>query len=125
MGRAPSRGALVALLHDRCRGRSAGGHPAPPAALGVLRQTGLGNGHGEEPPALLGTERGPFAANHRKLVVVGRPGRPGEDAEFLPEQAIYKVGARAPAPGCDFGSLKPIVELAPGDVRDAGPDGTG
>ena len=98
---------------------------AAPATLRVLRQAGLGYRHGEEPPAFLGAECGPFAANHGNLLVIGRLGGPGEDAEFLAEETLHEIGAGMPATDRDPGGLEPIVELAAGDLGNAGPDGAG
>ena len=92
---------------------------APPAALRVLGQACLGDGHGEEPPALLGTERRPLAADDWNLLVVRRLGGPGEHAQFLAEQPIHEIRAGVPATGGHLGGLEAIVELAAGDVRDA------
>ena len=95
---------------------------APPAALGVLGQARLGHGHGEEPPALLGPQRRPLAADDRELLVVGRLGRPGEHAQLLAEQPVHQVRAGVPAAGEHLGGLEAVVELAAGDVGDRRPD---
>ena len=72
---------------------------APPAALGVLGQARLGDGHREEPPALLGPKRRPLAADDGKLLVVRRLGGPGEHAQLFAEQTIHEVRAGVPAAG--------------------------
>src|SRR5215831_18342592 len=96
---------------------------AAPATLCVLWQAGLGYRHGEEPPAFLRAERGPLAANHRKLILIGRLGCPGENAEFLAEETLHEIGASMPPTNRDPGGLEPIVERAPGALGNAGPDG--
>src|SRR5215831_1342603 len=98
---------------------------AAPATLCVLRQAGFGYRHGEEPPAFLGAERGPLTANHRNLLVIGRLGCPGEDAEFLAEETLHEIGAGMPPTDRELGSLEPIVERTPGAFGNAGPDGAG
>ena len=96
----------------------------PPAALGVLRQARLGHGHGEEPPALLGAQRRPLAADDGNLLLGRRLRGPGEHAELLAEQPVHQVGAGVPAAGEDLGGLESVVELAAGDVGDGRPDRT-
>src|SRR5262245_40732090 len=96
---------------------------AAPATLCVLRQAGLGYRHGEEPPAFLRAERGPLAANHGELLVIGRLGGPGEDAEFLAEETLHEIGASMPATDRDPGGLESIVECVSGALGNAGPDG--
>src|SRR5712692_8565540 len=98
---------------------------AAPATLCVLRQAGLGYRHGKEPPAFIRAERGPLAANHGNLLVISRLSCPGEDAEFLAEETLNEIGAGMPATDRDPGGLEPIVERAPGDLGNAGPDGAG
>src|SRR6266571_4240245 len=85
-----------------------------PATLCVLWQAGLGYRHGEEPPAFFRAERGPLAANHGNLLVIGRLSGPGEDTEFLAEETLHEIGAGMPATDRDPGGLEPIVERAPG-----------
>src|SRR5215813_5273635 len=96
---------------------------AAPAARRVLRQAGLGYRHGEEPPAFLRAERGPLAANHENLFVIGRLGGPGEDAEFLAEETLHEIGAGMPPTDRDPGGLESIVERVSGALGNAGPDG--
>src|SRR5438128_3983762 len=93
---------------------------AAPATLGVFGQAGLGYRHGEEPPAFLGAERGPLAANHGNLLVIGRLGGPGEDAEFLAEETLHEIGANMPATNGNPGGLEPIVESASSNLGNAG-----
>src|SRR5262245_23775127 len=96
---------------------------AAPATLCVLRQAGLGYRHGEEPPAFLRAERCPLAANHGNLFVIGRLGCPGENAEFLAEETLHKIGASMPPTDRDLGGLESIVECVSGALGNAGPDG--
>src|SRR2546423_1504990 len=83
---------------------------AAPATLCVLRQAGLSYRHGEEPPAFLRAKRGPLATNHGNLLVIGRFGGPGEDAEFLAEETLHEIGAGMPATNRDPGGFEPSVE---------------
>src|SRR5262245_49344669 len=95
---------------------------AAPATLCVLRQAGLGYRHGEEPPAFLRAERGPLAANHGELFVIGCLSGPGEDAEFLAEETLHEIDAGMPATDRDLGGLESIIERAPGTLSNARPD---
>ena len=76
----------------------------------------------EEPPALLGAQRRPLAADDRELLGGGRLGGPGQHAQLLAEQPVHQVGAGVPAAGEDLGGLEPVIELAAGDVGNRGPD---
>src|SRR5262249_35657144 len=96
-----------------------------PATLCVLRQASLGYSYREEPPAFLRAERCPLTANHRKLILIGGLGGPGEDAEFLAKKTLQEISAGMPATSRELGSLQPIVERAPGALGNARPDGTG
>src|SRR4030095_8722998 len=92
---------------------------AAPATLCVLWQAGLGYRHGEEPPAFFGAERGPLAANHGNLLVIGRLRRPGEDAEFFAEETLHEIDTGMPATKRDLGGFESIVERASGTLGNA------
>ena len=69
---------------------------APPAALAVLGQASFGDGHRKEPPAFLGTQRRPLAADDRDLLLARGLGGPGKHAQLFAEQPIHEISARVP-----------------------------
>ena len=70
---------------------------AAPASLCVLGQPGFRDGHGKEPPSLLGAECSPLAADDGQLIGIGRFGGPGENAKLLAKEAIHEIGSGMPA----------------------------
>src|SRR4051794_10187604 len=98
---------------------------AAPAAASVAGQASFGDGHGEEPPALLRAERSPFAADDWNLIFGSGLRSPGKHAQLLAEKAIYEVFTGVPAAGGCLGGLQAVIEVAASCFGYARPDLSG